>query len=152
MTNADTPLAARFQRILELLVTNRVEYLLVGGFAVSYYGYIRTTADIDLWVAVSPENASNLVRAIREFGFLSPDLQESLFLLENKMIRMGNPPFRIEILTGISGVGFDECYRQRTIGTIDGVETQIISLKHLRQNKQASGRLKDLADLGNLPT
>lgn len=152
MTNADTPLAARFQRILELLVTNRVEYLLVGGFAVSYYGYIRTTADIDLWVAVSPENASNLVRAIREFGFLSPDLQESLFLLENKMIRLGNPPFRIEILTGISGVGFDECYRQRTIGTIDGVETQIISLKHLRQNKQASGRLKDLADLGNLPT
>lgn len=152
MTNADTPLAARFQRILELLVTNRVEYLLVGGFAVSYYGYVRTTADIDLWVAVSPENASNLVRAIREFGFGSPDLQESLFLLENKMIRMGNPPFRIEILTGISGVGFDECYRQRTIGTIDGVETQIISLKHLRQNKQASGRLKDLADLGNLPT
>jgi len=113
---------------------------------------IRTTADIDLWVAVSPENASNLVRAIREFGFRSPDLQESLFLLENKMIRMGNPPFRIEILTGISGVGFDECYRQRTIGTIDGVETQIISLKHLRQNKQASGRLKDLADLDNLPT
>ena len=152
MTNADTPLAARFQRILELLVTNRVEYLLVGGFAVSYYGYVRTTADIDLWVAVSPENASNLVRAIREFGFGSPDLQESLFLLENKMIRLGNPPFRIEILTGISGVGFDECYRQRTIGTIDGVETQIISLKHLRQNKQASGRLKDLADLGNLPT
>ena len=141
-----------FKEFLELLVTNRVEYLLVGGFAVSYYGYIRTTADIDLWVAVSPENASNLVRAIREFGFRSPDLQESHFLLENKMIRLGNPPFRIEILTGISGVGFDECYRQRTIGTIDGVETQIISLKHLRQNKQASGRLKDLADLGNLPT
>ena len=110
---------------------------------------IRTTADIDLWVAVSPENASNLVRAIREFGFRSPDLQESLFLLENKMIRMGNPPFRIEILTGISGVRFDECYRQRTI---DGIEIQIISLKHLRQNKQASGRLKDLADLDNLPT
>ena len=141
-----------FKEFLELLVTNRVEYLLVGGFAVSYYGYIRTTADIDLWVAVSPENASNLVRAIREFGFRSPDLQESLFLLENKMIRLGNPPFRIGILTGISGVGFDECYRQRTIGTIDGVETQIISLKHLRQNKQASGRLKDLADLDNLPT
>ena len=141
-----------FKEFLELLVTNRVEYLLVGGFAVAYYGYIRTTADIDLWVAVSPENASNLVRALREFGFLSPDLHESLFLLENKMIRLGNPPFRIEILTGISGVGFDECYQQRTIGTIDGVETQIISLKHLRQNKQASGRLKDLADLGNLPT
>ena len=64
---------------------------------------------------------------------------------------MGYPPVRIEVATGISGVNFDECYAERVTDTLDGVEVNIISLRHLKLNKKASGRHKDLADLDNLP-
>jgi hypothetical protein len=73
-----------------------------------------------------------------------------LFLQENKVIRMGMPPFRIEVLTTISGVSFEECYAERTVDVLDEIEVNIIDLEHLKINKKASGRLKDLADLEHL--
>jgi hypothetical protein len=111
------------------------------------YGYARATADIDIWIAVNPSNASKVTQVIREFGFNAESVSEDLFLQPNKVIRMGVPPFRIEVLTTISGVSFDECYAERTIDVIDTIEISIISLEHLKVNKKASGRLKDLADL-----
>ena len=78
------------------------------------------------------------------------NLETDLFLNEDKVIRMGLPPLRIELLTTISGVSFDECYSERVVGTIDGVGVNIISLKHLKINKKASGRYKDLDDLEHL--
>ena len=133
-----------------MLNSHQVEYLLIGGYAVSYHGYPRTTADIDIWVAIQRENAEKLVVVLREFGFDAPQLTADLFLRQNQIIRMGNPPMRIELLTTISGVRFEECYSERIIGIIDDVEVQIINLEHLKRNKQASGRQKDLDDLEHL--
>lgn len=79
------------------------------------------------------------------------NISPKLFLQENKIIRMGNPPLRLEILTTISGVKFSDCFAERLITKIDDIDVNLISLKHLKLNKQASGRFKDLNDLENLP-
>jgi len=141
-----------FKEFLKLLNKHKVEYLLVGGYAVGYYGYPRATADMDIWIAVNPTNANRMVTALNEFGFDAPELTTDLFLEENKIIRMGVPPVRLEIITTISGVDFDSCFQQKEPGKIDGIEVNIINLENLRKNKKASGRYKDLNDLENLPT
>jgi hypothetical protein len=140
-----------FKDFLQLLNVHKVEYLLIGGYAVGYYGYPRATADMDVWIAISPSNASRLVNVLTEFGFAMPMLSPQLFLQAGQIIRMGVPPMRLEILTTISGIEFEECYQQRTIDLIEGVEVNIINLEHLKKNKKASGRHKDLNDLENLP-
>ncbi len=140
-----------FKEFLKLLNNHKVEYLLVGGYAVGYHGYPRATSDMDIWIAVNPINAKKIVNVLNEFGFDAPELTTDLFLEENKIIRMGVPPVRLEIITTISGVDFDSCYQQKKHGKIDGVEVNIIDLENLRKNKTASGRYKDLNDLENLP-
>ena len=116
-----------------------------------YYGYPRATADMDIWIAMNPQNAGEVVIALKEFGFNTPDLSVEVFLKPNQIIRMGMPPVRIEILTTISGVSFEECYPERVVDELDGVEVYLISLRHLKINKKAFGRHKDLDDLENLP-
>jgi hypothetical protein len=140
-----------FKDFLKLLNSKQVEYLLVGGYAVGYHGYARATADMDLWIAVNPRNAERIVEVIREFGFAVDGLSADLFLKENNVIRLGVPPFRIEVLTTISGVSFEACYQERITDNLDDVEVNLISLKHLKANKKAAGRLKDLNDLEYLP-
>ncbi|HSU14328.1 MAG TPA: hypothetical protein VLK66_09540 [Longimicrobium sp.] len=104
-----------------------------------------------MWVAIDPQNAQRIVDALRDFGFDTPELSPALFLQDGKMVRMGNVPLRIEVLTVISGVEFDECYAGRVEDELDGVKVSLISLRDLKTNKKASGRNKDLADLENLP-
>ena len=128
-----------------------VRYLLIGGYAVGYHGYPRATNDLDVWIAIHPENAERMVSVLREFGIDHPELSPNLFLQENKITRMGFPPMRLEITTGISGVDFEESYASRVVDKLDGMEVNIIDLPHLKTNKKAAGRLKDLADLENLP-
>jgi len=140
-----------FKDFLKLLNAKRVEYLLIGGYAVGYHGYPRATADMDIWVAVNPENADKIVVALKEFGFAVPGLSAGLFLRQNQIIRMGVPPMRIELTTTISGVDFEECYAARVVAELDGVKVNLINPKHLKINKKASGRYKDLNDLENLP-
>lgn len=140
-----------FKEFLKLLNSKGAEYLLVGGFAVTYYGYPRPTGDMDLWVGIHPDNASLLVDALKEFGFNVPNLRKELFLKDDQIIRMGVPPYRIELLTTISGVEFDDCYQRRVLAEIDGVETAVISLEDLKSNKAAADRNKDRNDLENLP-
>jgi hypothetical protein len=140
-----------FKEFLKLLNAQQVEYLLIGGYAVGYYGYPRATADMDIWIAVHPQNAKRVVSALREFGFDVPGLSLDLFLKEGQIIRMGEPPLRIEIATTISGVEFDECFAERRVEVFDDIQINFISLKHLKVNKKASGRHKDLNDLENLP-
>ena len=143
-------LPADFRDFLRLLSSHRVEYLLVGGYAVCYHGYYRTTGDIDFWIAVSAENAARLVRLIREFGFEVPELSEELFLAKGRIIRMGVEPTRIELLTEISGCDFADCYARRLKANIDGIEVDLISRSDLIRNKLKAGRLKDLADAQRL--
>ena len=140
-----------FKEFLQLLNAHQVEYLLIGGYAVGYHGYPRATADMDIWIAIRPQNAKKVVAVLKDFGFDIPELQPELFLKEDQIIRMGVPPIRIEIATTISGVDFEACYRERTVDKLDGVLVNLISLEHLKINKRASGRHKDLNDLENLP-
>ncbi len=148
---ATTQLPPDFKEFLQLLNVHQVEYLLIGGYAVGYHGYPRATVDIDIWIAIAPQNAKKIVTVLEEFGFGTPELSPDLFLKKNQIVRMGIPPIRIELLTTISGVDFEICYAERVVGTIDGVEVNLISLKNLRINKRASARHKDLNDLENLP-
>jgi predicted nucleotidyltransferase len=140
-----------FVEFLQLLNSNEVEYLVVGGYAVGLYGYPRATVDLDVWVASTPWNAGKLVSVLKQFGFDTPVLSPELFTQKNKVIRMGNPPIRIEILTTISGVEFPSCYARRNPVTLGGTVVNFIHPKDLLVNKQAAGRHKDLNDLDNLP-
>jgi len=106
---ATIPLPPDFSAFLKLLNEHEVRYLLIGGYAVGYYGYVRATADMDLWVPRERENAQRLVAVLRAFGFGVPELKAELFLKENQIIRMGVPPMRIELGTSISGVEFEAC-------------------------------------------
>jgi hypothetical protein len=123
---------------------------LIGGYAVCYHGYYRNTGDIDLWIAVNPDNAAKMVRLIREFGFDVPELAVDLFLHKGRIIRMGIEPTRIDIVTEISGCEFAECHAQRVEAMLDGIPVNVISLPQLIRNKIKSGRLKDLDDVQHL--
>lgn len=147
----DQRLPPDFKEFLRLLAAHQVEYLLIGGYAVGYYGYPRATQDMDVWIATAPRNAERTVAALREFGFATPNLSAELFLRAGNITRMGIPPMRIEVMTTISGVNFEDCFADRVTGIIDGVAVNLISLDHLKINKKASGRHKDLDDLENLP-
>ena len=147
----DMVLPPDFKEFLNLLKDKNIQYLLIGGYAVGYHGYPRATNDMDIWIAMEPKTADQMVSALKEFGFDTPQLSKDLFLKESNVVRMGIPPMRIEILTTISGVVFEECFKQRVVDEIDGIEVNIISLKQLKINKKASGRYKDLDDYENLP-
>ncbi|MBU2584432.1 MAG: hypothetical protein KKH32_03795 [Bacteroidetes bacterium] len=140
-----------FKEFLKLLNLKKVKYLVVGGYAVGYYGYPRATGDIDIWISPELENAERLVEVFREFGFNVPELSTELFLKENQIIRIGVPPLRLEILTTVSGLNFNDCYPTRTIAALDEVEVSFISLEQLKVNKRAANRFKDLDDLEKLP-
>lgn len=139
-----------FKEFLQLLNDHQVEYLLVGGYAVGYHGYPRATVDMDIWVAIKVENSEKIVATLRSFGFDVPELEPGIFLQEEKIIRLGVPPVRLEIITSISGVDFDKCYKGRIEAIFDGIKVNIINLEHLKINKLASGRHKDLNDLEHL--
>ena len=147
----DQELANDFKEFLRLLRAHSVEYLLIGGWAVGYHGYPRSTDDLDIWIAISPANAERIVKVLSDFGFDVPELSTALFLQPDRIVRMGFEPVRIEVMTSISGVQFEECYRERLETTLDDEPVSLVNLRHLRLNKKASGRLKDLSDLENLP-
>ena len=140
-----------FKEFLKILNHKKIRYLLIGGYAVGYHGYPRATNDMDIFISKDIETANQMVSALKDFGFDIPQLKDELFLKENNIVRMGIPPMRIEILNTISGVTFEDCYSKRIIEEIDGVQINIINLEHLKINKQASGRHKDLDDYENLP-
>ena len=100
-----------FKEFLKLLNSNQVEYLVIGGYAINYYGFPRATGDLDIWIAIHPKNAQRLAKALRDFGF--PQANTEAFLEPRKVIRMGVPPIRLELLTTISGVEFEDCYPRR---------------------------------------
>ena len=140
-----------FKDFLRLLNSHSVRYLLVGGYAVGYHGYPRATGDMDIWIEMSESNSKNVASAFRDFGMPDEAISESLFLEKNKVIRMGVPPVRLEVITSASGVTFNECYFNREVIEIDGILINFISLQDLKKNKLAAGRHKDMEDLEHLP-
>lgn len=139
-----------FKEFIQSLNDNRVRYLVVGGYAVALHGHPRYTKDIDIWIELSPENASNVINALEQFGFTSMGLRETDFLTPGQVIQLGQPPNRIDLLCSVSGVDFAACHESRVTVEIDGVPVDFIGLEDLRRNKAASGRYQDLADLENL--
>lgn len=148
---ANQSLTEDFKEFLTLLNENGVEYLLIGGYAVGYYGYPRTTADMDIWIAIHPENARKMVAVFQSFGLQGNDLNEELFIKPGNIVRMGLPPVRIEVLNEIDGVEFHECFSRCKPVQIDGIFVNLISLEDLRRNKKAAARHKDLDDIEHLP-
>ncbi|KYC40492.1 hypothetical protein WA1_25555 [Scytonema hofmannii PCC 7110] len=139
-----------FKEFIQFLNDNHVRYLIVGGYAVAIHGHPRYTKDIDIWIEMSPENANNLLQALEQFGFSSLGLHLEDFLTPDQIIQLGYPPNRIDLLTTIDGVSFENCYPLRLEVIIDNIVVNFIDLENLRKNKEASGRLQDLADLENL--
>ena len=139
-----------FREFLNFLNVHGVEYLLVGGYAVGRHGYPRATGDLDVWIPVNDDTATKMVAVLCDFGFPAELLSEDLFLDPSKIIRMGVPPVRIEVLTGVSGVVFADCYSRRDIVDLEGLRVNVISLSDLKTNKLAAGRHKDLEDLEHL--
>jgi len=139
-----------FKELLGLLNANHVEYLVVGAFALGFYGAPRSTGDIDIWIRVSEENAKRIEKALHEFGLSSLGYRIADFLDKNSVIQLGVPPVRIDIIMSISGVEFNDAYARRVIVESSGTIINYISKEDFIKNKKASGRLKDLADIESL--
>lgn len=139
-----------FKEFIRLLNGNDVRYLVVGGYAVALHGYPRYTKDIDIWVWLDEGNADRIIKVLEQFGFGSLQLDVQDFLVPNQIIQLGYPPARIDLITSLPGVSFEECYALRVLVPIDDIVVNFIDLEDLKKNKKASGRLQDLADLENL--
>ena len=140
-----------FKDFLKLLNSRGVDYLLIGGYAVGYYGYPRATADMDVWVDVkNKDNLNRLISALNDFGITVDKKETELFAEKGQMVRIGFPPVRLEILSEIDGVEFKKCFENKNVIEIDGIMVTIISKEDLILNKIASGRHKDLDDVEKL--
>ena len=139
-----------FHQFVESLTEAKVDYLIVGGYAVGIHGHPRFTGDMDIWINQNQENAKRVIEAINYFGFSSLGITVDDLLVPKNVIQMGNPPLRIDILTEIDGVGFEDCFPNKKIVTIAGLQFNFISYQDLIKNKLASGRAKDLDDVSNL--
>lgn len=134
------------KEFLELLLSRKVEFLIVGAHAVAFHGHPRFTGDIDFLVVGNPENAKRLEAVCADFGFDGPPFVAKEFLVPNQTFQLGRPPNRIDILTSISGVPTDTAWKNRVAGTLVGHQVFYISKEDLIANKCATGRTKDLAD------
>ncbi len=139
-----------FKEFIALLNENNVKYLIVGGYAVAFHGNPRYTKDLDFWVWANLENAERMVKVLNEFGFESFSLTVSDFLNPDNVIQLGREPNRIDLVTAISGVEFEKAFEHRIETEIDGVTVAFIALNDLIENKKATGRLQDLADVEKL--
>lgn len=139
-----------FEAFIELLNKNEVEYLVVGGYAFAVHAYPRFTNDIDFFILNSKTNVEKIIRALTEFGFSDSEITSELLIEENKVIQIGQPPFRIDILTSIDGVIFNEAWERKVVGKYGNQTLYFISKDDLIKNKRASGRKKDLDDLSEL--
>ena len=135
-----------YKDILSAFDAEEVEYLLVGAYALAAHGLPRATGDIDLWVARSAENAKRLLKALAVFGAPLAGISEQDFLTPEIVFQMGVVPRRIDILTSISAVAFEEAWPEREEIEIEGLQIPVISRRHLIQNKRSTGRPKDEAD------
>ena len=134
----------------ELLNSNKVEFVVVGAFAVSWHGFPRYTGDLDFLVRPSAKNGQAIVQAIREFGFASLGITEDDLASPGRVIQFGVEPSRIDLITSITGVTFEEAWAGKCAGELDGLPVFYIGVNDLIRNKEATGRPKDLGDAGEL--
>jgi hypothetical protein len=135
---------------VELLNSNKVDYLVVGAVAVAWYGFPRFTADLDILIRPEHGNAMRTLEALRQFGFGSLGIELADLTAAGRVIQLGVKPNRIDILTSVSGVGFDEAWADRAEGMLDGIPVPFIGKTALIRNKESTGRARDLGDVEEL--
>lgn len=135
------------KEFVELLSALNVRYVIVGAFAVAHHGYSRYTSDLDIFIEKSSENANNLLNALQQFGFGGIGLTTDDFMKNDQVVQLGVAPNRIDILTFLSGVDFEDVWPSREFGDLEGLTVPYISREMLKRNKLATGRTQDLADL-----
>jgi hypothetical protein len=141
------PLPEDWRAFIESLNSNAVEYLVVGAVAVAHHGLPRYTGDLDILIRGSPENAQRLESVLEDFGFGALGLKTSDFVRSYQVVQLGVPPHRIDLLTSITGVSFDEAWLGRVEAELEGVRVNFIGLPALIQNKRATGHAQDRADI-----
>ena len=139
-----------YKDMLQALLDNGVEFLLVGAYAMGAHGYPRATGDIDIWVGPSPDNSKRVYSALLQFGAPLREVDEATFVKAGVVFQIGVAPRRIDIMSGVSGVEFDEAYRHRETVEIEGMPIPILSYDDLVRNKRATGRDKDRLDANRL--
>jgi len=139
-----------FREFVESFVANDVRFLIVGGYAIAAHGLPRYTGDLDAWIWVSPQNAEKVFLSLEAFGFSGLGLTKEDFTRPDSIIQLGYPPYRIDILTSIEGVEFDDAWTRRVIVAVDDLEIPIIGLEDLLTNKRAAGKPQDIADIARL--
>lgn len=139
-------LSTDFVEFIECCDRHDVQFLIVGGYAVAAHGHPRATKDLDVWVLIDPVNAERLVLALDDFGMGSVGLTADDFMESEVVIQLGYPPLRIDLLTSVTGVAFADCWMNRVVLDVGGVEAGFISLPDLIANKRAAGRPQDLVD------
>jgi len=139
-----------FKELLELFNGHKVEYMIVGAYALAFYGVPRFTADIDIFVHPSPENAKKILSALTDFGFSSLNLTIEDFQNPDSVVQLGVPPVRIDIITSITGITWEDADQGKQEGLYGSVPVYFLGKKQYITNKRATGRKKDLADLESL--
>jgi predicted nucleotidyltransferase len=135
-----------YKEMLQCLAAEGVKFLLVGAYAMAAHGYPRATMDIDIWVMPSPDNAAATLKALRRFGAALHGLSVDDLQKDDTIFQIGVAPRRIDMITGVSGLQFEEAFTRSVKVDIDGIEVHVPSVDDLIRNKRASGRTKDLAD------
>lgn len=126
---------------------HRVEYLIVGGYALAFHGAPRFTGDLDILVKPEAANAQRILTALESFGFASVGFIPSDFEHPDQVIQLGVPPVRIDLITSITGISWDEAWAGRTAGSYGDISVYYIGRAQFIANKRATGRMKDIADL-----
>jgi hypothetical protein len=144
------PLTKDSREFIGCLHSNKVKFLIVGALAVSWHGFPRYSGDIDFFVRPGRENATRLMLALEQFGFGGLGITLDDLSAEDRVIQLGVEPNRIDLMTSISGISFEEAWESRVPATIDGVVVNFIGREALIRNKRASGRAKDLIDVHEL--
>jgi len=139
-----------FEEFLRLLNRKKVEYLIVGGYAVAFHGFVRATKDIDILFHNTQQNIRRLRQALNDFGFSVDNLGDVAFSEQGKIIRIGVAPIMIELINAISGVLFDTAWKNRVRGMYGGTTVYYLSRTDLLRNKKAAGRPRDLLDIQEL--
>ena len=141
-----------FRDFIAALNKHKVDYLLVGGYAVILHGYRRTTGDMDIWVDPTERNHLKLLKAFRQFGLPASDITKENFLYNDEVdvFTFGRPPVSIEILKKLKGCDFKTAYEISKLYEEEGLKIRFIHLNTLTQSKRAAGRFKDLDDLEKL--
>lgn len=152
MSTTDGPMQLHrdFREFIACFVANDVRFLVVGGYALAAHGHPRYTKDLDVWVWLDPANADNILAALDQFGFGDLGLTAADFLAPDLVVQLGREPLRIDLLTSLTGIDFEEAHERRTEVDMNGLVVPFISRADLRANKLATGRLQDRADAEHL--